>query len=357
MPRTRRALAALPDLSGVRLACDWHIELKMIPVVAGLLGRGAALFVTSCSATTVRPQVAAEMARCGAIIQAAPDMAQAELAASYEAALDWGPTHLCEIGADLSLTLLRRTNPDQQPDVRASLEATGTGINRLAQLTLPYPLFNWDDLPVKEGLHNRHMVGLTTWQTFFQRTRLSLHEKQVLVVGYGLVGRGLATTARAFGGRVMVTEVNAARRLEAAYAGWPVLELEEALPVADVVVTATGAEKVIAARHLTLLRDGVFLLNAGHLAAEIDVGALRERAGAGVEIVPFVHAFLLNDKTVYLLADGAMVNLTAGPGDSLNAFDVTLAVMVAGIGHIVTTGQESAPGVHLLPRAVWETVL
>jgi adenosylhomocysteinase len=124
--------------------------------------------------------------------------------------------------------------------VQAGLEGTGSGISRVQGLRLCYPIFNCDDLPIKEGLHNRHMVGLTTWQAFFDRTRLSLHEKRVLVVGFGSVGRGVADTARAFGGSVWVAERDPARELEAAYAGWEVRPLNEAVRVADVIVTATA---------------------------------------------------------------------------------------------------------------------
>jgi adenosylhomocysteinase len=240
-------------------------------------------------------------------------------------------------------------------DVQASLEATGSGINRLETLGLPYPVFNWDDLPIKEGLHNRHMVGLSTWQTFFARTHLTLHEKQVLVIGYGSVGSGIARVARAYGGTVTIIERDPVRAVEARYDGWPARRLEDVIGEADVIVTATGAKGVIAAEHIPLLKDGVFLLNCGHLDAEIDVAALR--AYPAEQVLPHIEAFMVGDKRIYLLAGGAMFNLTAGQGDSLNAFDVTLATLVSGIGHIVGLGAKWSPGIHLLPREVWEKVI
>lgn len=175
------------------------------------------------------------------------------------------------------------------------------------------------------------------------------------MIGYGSVGQGVAATARAYGGAVTVVEVDPARVLQAAYDSYHTASLEEALPVCDVIATGTGAPKVISARHLSLLKDGAFLLNIGHRADEIDVSALL--AYPHEEVLPYVEAVHFGERTVYLLAGGSMFNLTAGWGDSLNAFDITLAVMTAGIQYLVTAGSQLTPGVHLLPRSAWEPVL
>lgn len=352
MVRVKKALENLPDLRTVRLAMSMHLDLKTILLVEGLLEHKAQLYLVTCNPSTVRDEVVAYMGRIGAEAQAWHDMPEAAYQKATVDAIAWGPTHLCEFGADLTAAFLEASQPAA---VRASLEGTGSGIARLAGVRPPYPIFNWDDLPVKEGLHNRHMVGLTTWQTFFARTRLTLHGKKVAVIGYGLVGQGVAASARAFGGTVLVVEIDPARALQAAFDGWPVLSLAEALPQADVVVTVTGAKWVIPAESFQYLKDGTFLVNAGHRADEIDLAALNTYRHWTA--VPHVEEYDLDGKTVFLFAGGAMANLTAGEGDSLNAFDLTLALMVAGIGHIVGMGMEQPPGVYLLPRAVWEKVL
>ncbi len=352
MPKLQHALQDLPSLAGVRLACSVHLEIKMIPLFEGLLARGAALFLTTCNPTTVRDDTVAWLRQQGADTKAWHGMTDDEYAAALEHALAWQPTHLLEMGADLSTALHKRGGPTS---VRASLEGTGSGISRWQQLPLRYPVFNYDDLPIKEGLHNRHMVGLTTWQAFFERTRLSLHGKRVLVIGFGSVGRGVADAARAFGGAVFIAERDPARALEAAYAGWHVLPLSEALPLADVVVTATGAGQALTAAHWPLLRAGAFLLNVGHRADEIELESLR--AFPHETVLPFVEAFAVDGRTIYLFAGGSMANLTAGKGDSLNSFDLTVALLAAGTGHLVSAGASAAPGIHLLPRAVWEPYL
>jgi adenosylhomocysteinase len=112
---------------------------------------------------------------------------------------------------------------------------------------------------------------------------------------------------------------------------------------------------VIGAAHLPLLRDGAFLLNVGHRADEIDAAAIR--ANPHEYLLPFIEAVRLGDRTIYLFAGGSMANLTAGKGDSLNSFDLTVALLAAGIGHLVGAGEQAPPGVHLLPREVWEVYL
>ena len=131
--------------------------------------------------------------------------------------------------------------------------------------------------------------------------------------------------------------------------------LEEAISDADIIVTATGARGVITADHITLLKQNAFLLNCGHSNVEIDVAALRTYQSE--QLLPFIEAFQIGQKRIFLLAGGAMFNLTAGEGDSLNAFDVTLAVMISGIGHIVGQGANWSPGIHLLPRDIWAQVI
>lgn len=468
MPKLRRAVERLPDLGGMRLACNMHLDIKMAPLVEELLERGAAVYLTTCNAWTVRDPVVEYLRGRGAEAEAWCGMDDDSYHKAIATALDWGPTHLCEMGAELSVALAARhgsgagfagggvlgrggftggaggsaggggvlgrggftgggagftggAGGEAGPagaGVRAGLEATGSGISRLEGLEPGYPIYNWDDLPVKEGLHNRRMVGLTAWHVFFERTGLTLHDMRVLVVGYGSVGRGVAESARAYGGTVTVSELDPGRRLEAAFAGWNTGVLEGELPKADVVITATGARNVISERHFPLLKPGVFLVNVGHVAHEIDVASLERypkeqlfehvdeyrlpagagaagpagggdsaggaagpgiaggpgssagapveqakaasraragtRVGAGTSAAAAGRAAAAGaDKRVYLLAGGSMLNLTAGRGDSINAFDVTLAVLTGGVGYIAGAGAERAPGLYVLPDEAW----
>lgn len=356
MPRTKLAISKLPDLTGVRLACNMHLDLKMIPIVVGLLKKGAKVFLSTCNPTTVQDDVVEYLKQQGAEGYAWRDMTDAEWSESFDKALAWKPSHLCEVGGDLTARL-HQSGFDLS--IKAGLEATGSGISRLNTIlkneSPKYPIFNWDDLPIKEGLHNRHMVGLVAWHTFFQTTRLTLHEKYVAVIGYGLVGQGVAASAKAYGGQVVIVETDPTRALQAKYDGWVVCKLEEAVLKVDVIATATGAHNVLSKKYLANTKDGVFILNVGHIANEIDVPFLKSFPNS--EPMPFVSAYHMDNKTIYLLANGSMFNLTAGYGDSLNAFDVTAAVMASGINYIIGKGSNELAGLYLLPEDSWKSVL
>lgn len=355
MPLTEAQIAALPDLSGVRLACSVHLEPKSLPFFDAFLRRGGNLFLTTCNSRTVRDEMVELLSSRGAVAHAWNGMSQADQDEAVHRALAWSPTHLYEMGANLSGRILEGVSAG---GVRAGLECTGSGISRIAALAagghpLPFPVFNCDDVPIKEGLHNRHLVGLTTWQTFMERTQLSLHGRHVLVAGFGLVGQGVAETARAFGGRVSVAERDPARELSARYAGYETGSLEDLLPRADVVVTATGRAGILGPGLFPLLKEGCFLLNVGHTADEIDVEALGPRR----PVIPYLEEARPAGRAVYLFAGGSMANLTAGQGDTLNSFDITMATLAAGVRFLVSDqASRFAPGLHPLSRSAWEGV-
>ena len=351
MPRTAKVLQSFGDCAGKRLAVCTHLDIKMVPLYEGFVQQGGQLFVTTCNPTTVRDEVVQYLSSLGAHTEARLNMTSRAWEASLQQALDWQPNYVCEFGAEL----MSRAQVRSEQQICCGLEGTGSGVSKLQQAELNFPVFNWDDLAAKEGLHNRHMVGLTAWQAFSERTHLTLHEQRVVVLGYGLVGQGVAFSARAYGGSVTIVERDPARRLMAQYDGWAVAELVDVVADADVLVTATGARAVVKAEHLRALKNGAYVMNVGHVSDEIDTHGMD--LTAGIEVMPHVFEHRLGDKNFFLLANGAMFNLTAGFGDSINAFDVTLAIMASGLKHILTAGEQVEPGFYLLPEAIWKPAL
>ena len=186
--------------------------------------------------------------------------------------------------------------------------------------------------------------------TFLNVTGLSLYGRTVLVVGYGPVGRGIADAARSFGAAVEVCDPDPAARLAAAHLGFPTPTLEDALPRADVLLTATGRDGVVPFGILSSSKDGVFLANLGHTAGELPVEELREYVADNPR--SYAERCKINGKDLYLLAGGAMFNLAAGPGDPYDTFDLVTALMIEATGFLATEGVEYPPGIHPLPLEV-----
>jgi len=354
IPLTAAAASRLgADLRGRVIALSIHLDLKMIPVVEALLRSGARTLVLGCNPSTTRDEVAAFMSEAGAEVYAWAGMTEAERREAMAWAAGSGSEFISEMGGDLTSTLVEQ-HPHRIPPLRAAMEATGTGIARLARLRLPIPVFNWDAVTIKQGLHNRYLVGLMVWHTFMTVTQLTLFNRRVAVVGYGLVGQGIAEHARTLGARVMVSDLNPVRQLHARHLGVDVVALPEALRRAEVVVTATGRDGVIGPRELDLLRGGCILANAGHSNGEIDVAALRVFPHAPLR--PALEEYTVRGRQLYLLAGGAMLNLAAGFGDPYDAFDLTTALMLSGIAFMVRRHEEFPPGIHVLPAEVEQEV-
>src|ERR671917_1553878 len=340
-PATQRAAEALPSLRGERLLAVCHLDLKMIPYFEALVASGAEVWACAANPATTRDGVVEHLESSGVRLGARALDPPALHAAHLRAAISAGPTLLSEMGADATAA----TGGGLQ-SVRGGLEATGTGIKRLDGLDLAYPVFNWDEVPIKQGLHNRHLVGLMAANTFLGVTGLSLYGKTVLVVGYGPVGRGAADAARGFGAVVAVCDVDPAARLAAAHLGFETTDLEEGLSRADVVFTATGRDGAIPPQALARCKSGAFLANLGHTNGELPVAALRSRAIPAPR--PHVERCEVEGCTLFLLAGGTMFNLAAGPGDPYDTFDLVTALMLEATGFLATEGVSYPPGVHLL---------
>jgi adenosylhomocysteinase len=344
-PATRAAASALPSLRNERVLVVCHLDLKMVPYFDALLAAGARVHAHAANPATTRDAVAEHLETLGVGVPARKDDPPDRHAAHLSTAVDAGLTLLFEMGADATAATAGRL-----PTVRGGLEATGTGMDRLRDLDLVYPVFDWDSVPIKQGLHNRHLVGLMAANTFLNVTGLSLYGKTVLVVGYGPVGRGIADAARSFGAAVEVCDPDPAARLAAAHLGFPTPTLEEAIPRADALFTATGRNGVIPIEALSACKDNAFLANLGHTTGELPVEELRGHVVDRPR--PHVERCEVGGKTLYLLAGGAMFNLAAGPGDPYDTFDLVTALMIEATGFLATEGAGYPPGIHPLPKKV-----
>jgi len=341
-------------LRGVRVAVVVHLEAKTAFLATVLADAGAHVVAAGSNPWTTRDDVAAALVERGVEVHSSrrstPEVWEQDLAAV--AATE--PEYVIDDGAELTVRMAR-DHPARFAWLRGVSEETTTGVARLRALEaagrLPFPAIAANDAACKHLFDNRYGTGQSTIQAVLQLTNRRLPGLRVAVVGYGWVGRGIATYAHALGARVVAVETDPIRGLEAHTDGHDVADLRTALGQVDLVITATGGLRAIGAEHLDALRAGVVLANAGHHDLEIDVPAVRAAAIAVDEPRPGVTRFQLGpQRPVYVLADGALVNIAGGLGHPVEIMDLSFSVQAMGL-HTLVTGDLRA-GVHELPAEV-----
>ena len=349
----RARFAAEQPLAGLRVAACMHVTPETAALARTLTAGGAEVALAASNPLSTQDDVAAALvAGAGVVVQARHGVDRAGYVRHLEAVLETRPHLLLDDGCDL-LDLLHTRRTDLLEGVRAGCEETTTGVLRLRQMAadgaLRLPVVAVNDTPSQLLVANRHGTGQSTVDALLRSTGLLLAGATVVVAGYGWCGAGVATRLRGLGARVLVTEVDPLRALEAVLDGHQVLPMLEAAPLADVVVTATGNRDVLTDDAVALLRDGAVLANAGHFDVEIDVEALA-RAAVTVHrgVRPHVDAYELPDgRRLLLLAEGRLVNLAAAEGHPSGVMDVSFAVQALTLEHLART--PLAVGVHEVP--------
>ena len=348
-PLTQRALARFPLQPQLGVFLCFHIDLKMVPVLSSLANK-VRLAVLPCNPATVDPdgwEYLKTHSRC-------------QLWTSEQAEQEWCSRdhdwpYLCDLGGEW----ICRALAEKRSDVRGALEGTSSGVLRIRSFldgeSPSFPVLDWNSAPLKVSIHNEKMVGFSLWQTFTEVTRLSLHGKRVGLLGFGPVGLGIARTARSLGGAVTVFDPSAGARTLAAYEGFPVLTREQVLRNSDILVTATGRPDALRLEDLRDAFSGVFVVNAGHSSDEIHE-SIREHPERR-SVLHQVEEFPTQQGTAYLLARGELLNLKAGFGDSINAFDLTSAQLIEALSYLVTTSSSLGAGWHNLPSRFSNDVL
>ena len=214
---------------------------------------------------------------------------------------------------------------------------------------LPFPVFDWNSIPLKDRLENRFHVGDGIWPAFSHVTGLSLFGRRVLVIGYGPVGKGIAERARNLGAITYVTDLNPVRMIEARHHGCEAVSLDEGLARCQIIVTATGVEGVLRQEHLRQVRPGAMLFNAGHSNREIDIDWLYQQPHQRMKA--HIERFDIGETHLFLLAKGSLLNLAAGAGaHGLDLFDHYTAVMLVGIAWMFDgIPDDTKPGLQLYP--------
>lgn len=353
----RRRFARERPLAGVRVAACLHVTAETGALVRALVAGGADVRLCASNPLSTQDDVAAALAAHeGAVVLARSGEDRATYFRHLEAALEHRPQLVMDDGADLA-TLVHSSHAALGDAIVGGTEETTTGVTRLRAMArakvLRYPVIAVNDAATKHMFDNRHGTGQSTIDAILRATNRLLAGSCFVVCGYGWCGRGVAARAAGMGARVVVTEVDPIRALEAVMDGHQVLPIERAAPLGDFFCTVTGDRGVIRREHFLAMKDGAVLANAGHFDVEIDLDALAELAVARRRIRPALDEITLPDgRRLALLAEGRLVNLAAAEGHPAAVMDLSFADQALSAEHVIQAGRGLSAEVHPVPAAI-----
>jgi adenosylhomocysteinase len=317
-------------LKGKTLAACLHVTTETANLARTLKAGGARVLLCASNPLSTQDDAAAALVRHYGVETFAIKGEDHETYYKHiHATLEPGPNLTMDDGADL-VSVLHSKRQDLIPGVIGGTEETTTGVIRLRSMekegVLRYPIIAVNDADTKHLFDNRYGTGQSTIDGILRATNLLLAGSTFVVAGYGHCGRGLARRAAGMGARVIVTEVDPLRALEAVMDGYRVLPMAQAAPEGDCFVTVTGDYHVLRPEHFRVMKDGAIVANSGHFNVEIDIPGLEGMAKQRRSARPLVEEFTLEGgRRIYLLADGRLVNLSAAEGHPAAVMDMSFA--------------------------------
>ncbi len=345
--------------AGLKVAISIHLEAKTAYLAIVLRDGGAEVVCTGCNPLSTQDWIASALVHNGFSVFAIHGADQNTYESHLVQALQSMPDLILDDGGDF-LALLSGRYKHLGKNVIAGTEETTTGVMRLRwmqkQGTLPFPMIAVNDARCKHLFDNRYGTGQSVMDALL-RTNLLIAGKLVVVAGYGWCARGIAMRAHGLGARVIVTEVDAVRALEAAMDGFTVMKMDDAAPVGDIFITATGCKDIIVKRHLMLMKDGALLCNAGHFDVEINKIDLVDLSVEEEEPRENIRAYRLHDKrTLYLMAEGRLVNIAAAEGHPIEIMDMSFALQALTLAYLAEKGKNLPIMVNPVPESIDQQV-
>jgi adenosylhomocysteinase len=357
----RERFAVEQPLAGFRVTACLHVTSETACLMRTLQAGGATVALCASNPLSTQDDVAAALvAEYGISVFAICGEDDDTYYRHINAAVDLRPHLTMDDGADV-IGVIHATRRELLDSVIAGTEETTTGVIRLRAMqsdgVLGFPVIAVNEAQTKHLFDNRYGTGQSTVDGIIRATNVLLAGRTFVVAGYGWCGRGLAERARGMGAHVIVTEVDPLRALQAAMDGFRVVTMEEAAPLGDIFCTATGVIGVIRGEHFDAMRDGALIANTGHFNVEIDVPALRQRATATSAPRSSVEQFVLADgRTLNLLAEGRLVNLTAAEGHPASVMDMSFANQALSAEYAIRHADTLENRVYVVPAEIDEEI-
>ncbi|MBE5895904.1 MAG: adenosylhomocysteinase [Lachnospiraceae bacterium] len=329
---------------GKKVALSVHLEAKTAYLCKVLKAGGAQMYVTGSNPLSTQDDVAAALVKDGLEVHAWHDCTEEEYEAHIRAVLEAGPNIIIDDGGDL-VHMMHTQYRELIPQVIGGCEETTTGILRLEAMAregkLEFPMVKVNNAQCKHFFDNRYGTGQSVWDGINRTTNLIVAGKIVVVAGYGWCGKGVAMRAKGLGARVIVTEIDPVKAIEAVMDGFDVMPMKEAAKYGDFFVTVTGCDKVIDEEDFMEMKDGAILCNAGHFDCEIDMARLREIATQATELRQNIMGYRLsNGNTLCVLGEGRLVNLACGDGHPAEIMDMSFAIQALSAKYLIEHGNE-----------------
>ena len=352
----RERFALEKPLKGVRLAACLHITSETANLALVFKEGGAELALCASNPLSTQDDVASALvAEYGIPVYAINGEDNETYYKHINAALEHGPHITLDDGADLVSTI-HKDRQELVSNIIGGTEETTTGCIRLRSLAqqgkLLYPIIAVNEADSKHFFDNRYGTGQSTIDGITRATNILWAGKRVVVCGYGWCGRGVAMRARGLGAHVIVTEIEPIPALEAVMDGYPVMPIAEAAKIGDIFITLTGDISVLDKTHFSTMKDGAILANSGHFNVEINIPALEEMAKAKRRLRPYVDEYTLpDDRRIFLLAEGRLINLAAAEGHPASVMDMSFANQALCAEYMVK-GIKAKPGVYSVPKEI-----
>ncbi|MGN1215564.1 MAG: adenosylhomocysteinase [Candidatus Cryptobacteroides sp.] len=324
---------------GLKVALSVHLEAKTAYLCKVLAAGGARMFITGSNPLSTQDDIAAALVHDGLEVFAVHDATASEYESGIRSVISAGPNLIIDDGGDL-VSMIHENYPELIPDVIGGCEETTTGILRLQTLNrehrLNFPMMLVNDADCKHLFDNRYGTGQSVWDGINRTTNLIVAGKYVVVAGYGWCGKGVAMRAKGLGAKVIVTEVDPIKAMEAVMDGFEVMGMSQAAPLGDIFITVTGCDDVVRREHFLLMKDGAICCNAGHFDCEVNVAALKEMAVSSRTARNNIQEYVLESgKRIYILAEGRLVNLAAGDGHPAEIMDMSFAIQALSARYLV----------------------
>lgn len=347
--------------AGLRVSACVHVTKETAALCIVMKEGGANAILVASNPLSTQDDVAAALVKhYGIPVFGYAGESKEVYAAHVQEALNFKPNLVMDDGCDIVATIHSK-RPELIADIIGSTEETTTGIIRLKAMekdgSLKFPALGVNESMTKFLYDNRYGTGQSTIDGILRAANILIAGKTVVVAGYGWCGKGCAMRAKGLGASVIVTEVDPLKALEAAMEGFRVMPIAQACKLGDIFVTVTGDIHVIDLEHLLEMKDGAFVCNAGHFDVEVNVGELREHTTEIKKIRPNLEEYkLTNGKSIYVLAEGRLVNLVAAEGHPASVMDMSFANQALGAEFIVKNKGLLENRLHVLPKEVDERI-